>query len=79
MMRTANKSKEVTVTSKRGARKIARAQRAQTTPRFASVQQAEAYFFPRSKSVTKLPNDGKKAGIVSAEKRLAELENSFLP
>ncbi|HEY2170756.1 MAG TPA: hypothetical protein VGJ30_14100 [Candidatus Angelobacter sp.] len=78
-MKTANKSKKGTVTSKPSARKVAMAQRTRTARSFASVQQAEAYFFPRSKNVTKLPNDGKKAGIVSAEKRLAELENSFLP
>jgi len=78
-MKTVKKSKKATVTSKPRDRKIVRARRTQTEPRFASVQQAEAYFFRRSINVTKLPNDGKKAGIASAEKRLAELENSFLP
>ena len=78
-MKTANKSKKVTVRSKLGSRKVVRGQKTQAAPSFASVQQAEAYFFPRSKNATKLPNDGKKAGIVSAEKRLAELESSFLP
>lgn len=78
-MKTAKKPKKATLASKPSGRRVVRARRRQTEPRLASVQQAEAYFFPRSMKAAKLPNDGKKAGIVSAEKRLAELENSFLP
>lgn len=74
------RSKRITVTDKPTIRKITKSQRKPSGDRvFTDIQDALAYFFPQSKDSKKPPYDGKKAGTTTAEKRLAELEHSFLP